>query len=150
MSWWYLNSTTLSRMPNVLLGPIQHKVTSDLDTVWFDLKRKAAVTLKVMDVFGSRLFDSTRDTIAIGKNLHLVAVTAAPKGTEQQLVENTIYLYDAAFVYAPPTGSYPPTPPDSSIAGAMKDLFCFACAIQKGIKPSRVTLRPRQDGKNVS
>ena len=125
MSWKYLNAATLATKANVLAGPVLRKVTPDSVTVWFALQKKATVTLTVMDAAGVRLFDSvvasgpgTGDTIAVGANLHIVAVTAKRKTGEPQLLDGVTYTYDAAFVYAPPPAGQAATAPQSSIAAA--------------------------------
>ena len=98
MSWKYLNAATLATKANVLAGPVLRKVTPDSVTVWFALQKKATVTLTVMDAAGVRLFDSvvasgpgTGDTIAVGANLHIVAVTAKRKTGEPQLLDGVTY-----------------------------------------------------------
>lgn len=116
MTWQYLNSKTLSEKPNVLAGPILRKVTKDSVTVWFALKKKATVTLMVLGSTGKRIFDGKRETIAVGPNLHIVAVTARRKAGESELVENAIYMYDATFEY--PTDTNTPSLIDDSIAAA--------------------------------
>lgn len=116
MTWQYLNSKTLSEKPNVLAGPILRKVTPDSVTVWFSLQKKATVTLMVLDSTGKRVFDGKRETIAVGPNLHIVAVTARRKAGESELVENAVYMYDAVFEY--PTDTNTPSLIDDSIAAA--------------------------------
>ncbi|MEP6733142.1 MAG: hypothetical protein ABJE10_21040 [bacterium] len=100
MTWTPL-STRVSALPNVLAGPILRKVTRDAVTVWFALKRKATVTLTVYDATNTRYFSGKRDTVAIGDNLHIVAVTATrdAQAAEFPLTDNAVYLYDATFAY---------------------------------------------------
>ncbi len=90
----------LAKAPLVLAGPMLRKVTKDSVTVWFALKKPAMVRLKVEGPLGLML-TGERHTVALGTNLHIVAVTAdvAPlvlaAGTT--LVEGAIYTYDATF-----------------------------------------------------
>ncbi len=115
MSWESL-STRLSNLPNVLAGPLLRKVTPDSVTVWFALQKKATVTLTVLDKGDNRVIGGSRDSIAVGKNLHIVAVTADRLPSEQQLVENVVYKYEAVFVY--PATPTTPASTDHSIAEA--------------------------------
>src|SRR5205807_1726321 len=65
--------------------------------VWVALQRSADVTLKVFDSAntGTILLQATRKTTAVGKNLHIVAVTAR---TDTTLVLGKIYGYDLTFL----------------------------------------------------
>jgi hypothetical protein len=116
VTWNYLNATILGTLPSVLAGPLLRRVDANSVTVWFALRRKATVALTVTDSLGNRMFGGQRDTIAVGANLHIVAVTAQRQTTESALVENVVYLYDAIFTYPAGTGS--PPGPDNSIAAA--------------------------------
>ena len=101
MKWEPSLSSRIGKLPNLLAGPLLRKVTNDSVTVWFAFKRKASVTLTVYDDKGTRLFSGKRDTLAVGANLHIVAVTAQRDAdkAEQPLHDNAIYMYDAAFSY---------------------------------------------------
>lgn len=99
MQWQPSLSTRLAGLPNVLAGPLLRKVTEETVTVWFALKRKATVTLTVYDDKGVRIFSGQRDTIAVGSNLHIVAVTAKAAPSDFSLNSTQIYLYDATFTY---------------------------------------------------
>src|SRR5438552_3849429 len=96
MSWTPLASR-LSKIPLVLAGPILRQVTKNAVTVWIALQRAAPVTLKVFESGheDTILLQSTRKTIAIGKNLHIVAVTAR---SQDDLVPGKIYCYDLSFL----------------------------------------------------
>jgi hypothetical protein len=77
VSWTPLASR-LAQLPLVLAGPILRQVTPQAVTVWVALQRAADVTLKVFESGneGTILLHATRKAVAIGKNLHIVAVIA--------------------------------------------------------------------------
>src|SRR5215211_5872191 len=91
---WTSLSATLDDKPHVLAGPLLRKVTPDSVTVWLALRQGARVTLKVAEAATERMLGS-RHTVAIGTNLHLVAVTA----TGQALAPGAVYEYDLAFAF---------------------------------------------------
>jgi hypothetical protein len=127
MQWQPSLSTRLAALPNVLAGPVLRKVTADSVTVWFALKRKATVTLTITDTTGTRYFSGKRDTVAVGANLHIVAVTAQRDvdASEFPLSDDTIYWYDATFAYpASNTVALPklPAATESSIAQATRNV----------------------------
>jgi hypothetical protein len=84
---WTSLSATLSSKPRVLAGPLLRKVTPSAATVWLALRMPARVTLTVFDPTGPKLLEGSRRTIALGTNLHLVAVTA----TGQTLAPGVVY-----------------------------------------------------------
>ncbi|MGL5078813.1 MAG: PhoD-like phosphatase, partial [Waterburya sp.] len=69
-------------------------------TVWLALQKSGTVTLKIHatesgrgSILGTILFTGERQTIALGKNLHIVAVTATP--IDNNLLQpDQIYAYD--------------------------------------------------------
>ncbi|HEY4358991.1 MAG TPA: hypothetical protein VGN16_24810 [Acidobacteriaceae bacterium] len=81
-------------IPPVLAGPMLRKVTPQSATVWLALRSPATVTLSVSTSAGAAVGTGERDTIAIGVNLHVVAVTAQ---AGQAMVEGVIYQYDLQF-----------------------------------------------------
>jgi hypothetical protein len=85
-------------VPFLMAGPILRQVTQDAVTVWVALKRPATVTLNVYDQDkdpgGTQLMTATGPTIAVGKNLHIVAITARKKSA---LSEGHVYFYDLGF-----------------------------------------------------
>ena len=83
-------------LPYVLAGPILRKVTPSSVTVWLALRETAKVTLTVKDDHGAKVAEGQHDTVAVGVNLHIVAVTARPTG--ENLKEGIIYQYDFNFV----------------------------------------------------
>ncbi|MEQ1730339.1 MAG: hypothetical protein ABL982_18385 [Vicinamibacterales bacterium] len=90
-------SATLSTLPFVLAGPVLRRVTPDSVTVWVALRSAADVTLVVLAPNGDRPLRGTRPTIAIGTNLHIVAVTATLETPFAPLTEGVIYRYDMSF-----------------------------------------------------
>lgn len=87
----------LDSLPLVLAGPILRQVTESSVTVWVALKRNSTVTLKVFDKKKNQMMEGTANTTAIGKSLHVVAVTAHLLSPLDKLVENTIYQYTLDF-----------------------------------------------------
>ena len=79
MAWTSLKNSLCSK-PHVLAGPILRTVTPKSVTVWITTRIGAAVTLTVWDWDDQNVerMKGTRRTVAIGKNLHIVAVTAKP------------------------------------------------------------------------
>jgi hypothetical protein len=97
MSWPSLASR-LNTLPRVLAGPMLRDVTQLSVTVWFALRVPARVTLQVIAPDNTVILTGQADTCGIGRNLHIVAVTAdqlTPPKTG--LAENTIYRYKAIF-----------------------------------------------------
>src|SRR5262249_57671950 len=94
---WQSLSKTLATKARVLAGPLLRKVTPDAATVWLALRMPAKVTLKVFDDHGNQPLEGNRHSIAIGPNLHVVAVTATVRPPFGPLVENVVYRYDLTF-----------------------------------------------------
>ncbi|WP_310485665.1 PhoD-like phosphatase [Chamaesiphon sp. VAR_48_metabat_403] len=100
-----------TELPLILAGPMLRHTTPESVTVWVALKAACRVTLQIFDTqasghqIGRSLFAGSRETIALGAHLHIVAVTAtAQQGTEltavggkPALLENGIYAYDLTF-----------------------------------------------------
>ncbi|WP_416669507.1 hypothetical protein [Egbenema bharatensis] len=109
MSWTPL-ADRLPHLPLVLAGPILRRTESDSVTVWLALQKPCEVTLSVYATAAgdgirikedagearSPLLAGTRSTVALGQNLHIVAVTARSL-TEQTLVPGQVYVYDLHF-----------------------------------------------------
>ncbi|GAA0923677.1 hypothetical protein GCM10009558_035710 [Virgisporangium aurantiacum] len=93
----------IAGLPLVLAGPILRRVTSTDVTVFVALKaeRKATLRVRETDAAGPQRAVGTRVTIALGVNLHVVAVTATGV-----LVPGKTYVYDLAF--APDDGGAGP------------------------------------------
>src|SRR5690349_21498109 len=97
MTWTSL-STRLPGLPLVLAGPLLRKVDPKYGvTVWLAVQRPAEVRLDVHGQFpaqGEPILSGTRSTTRIGRNLHLVAVTATGS---RSLSPDKIYSYDLNF-----------------------------------------------------
>jgi hypothetical protein len=101
---WIPLAKRLDDLPVILAGPILRQVTKNSVTVWAALLSKADVTLTVFDKdtepMRRTLGTAKRTTIAVGKNLHIVAVTAR---TTEPLTEGNLYFYDLKLsVLSPP------------------------------------------------
>ena len=99
---WRPDSDWLNALPSLLCGPIVRKVLPDEATVWVALKTSANVTLTVFERApngdkGAAVISGSRQTVAIGKHLHVAAVTARPAAAGQGLTHNKIYYYDVAW-----------------------------------------------------
>lgn len=106
------------RLPLVLCGPILRRTEPDSVTVWVALKQARTVTLRVYShappPFPTTLreeLQGTRQTVPLGANLHVVAVTARPVADDRPLAPGTVYFYNLFFG---PTGGgvVPETDPD--------------------------------------
>lgn len=97
MAWISLGAS-LATKPLVLAGPMLRQVTEHAVTVWVALQKSAEVTLKVYDkdqgANRQPLMEAKRETAGIGKNLHIVAVTARKPNA---LAGGKIYFYDLQF-----------------------------------------------------
>lgn len=93
-------SASLSNLPAVLAGPVLRHVTAESVTVWIVLRREADVTLVVLNPNNDQPLRGTRKTIAIGTNLHMVAVTATRAAPFAPLQEGVIYRYDLSFTFS--------------------------------------------------
>jgi hypothetical protein len=105
------------RLPLVLCGPILRRTEPDSVTVWVALKEPRAVTLRVYShappPFPQSLreeLQGTRETIRLGANLHVVAVTARPVEAGRVLAPGTVYFYNIFF--GPPGGAPVPETAD--------------------------------------
>ncbi len=94
---WQSLSATLGTKPHVLAGPVLRKVTSHEVTVWFALRKTCTVTLKVFQG-NNVILTGSRSTVAVGVNLHIVAVTADKfEPSYSELLEGVVYEYSAIF-----------------------------------------------------
>jgi hypothetical protein len=88
-------ASRLPHLPLILTGPILRRVTDKSVTVWVALQEPAAVTLMVRSGdpdAGVKIGEATRPTVAIGRYLHIVAVTA-----QVSLLPGVVYTYDMSF-----------------------------------------------------
>lgn len=96
------NLDRFQRLPLILAGPILRHTECDSVTVWVALKASRQVTLNVYatDARGSivktLLLSGSLPTVALGKQLYIVAVTAKLI-SKQQLEQGQIYAYDLSF-----------------------------------------------------
>jgi hypothetical protein len=100
MAWKKL-ADRLDKLPLILAGPILRQVTPTAVTVWVALTQPAKVSLSIYKGNEDQPVWSppgSRQTTALGKSLHVVAVTA--RGTAA-LTEGTVYGYDLAFDVIP-------------------------------------------------
>ena len=93
----------LEQLPLVIAGPILRHVREDSVTVWLALKQPETVILQVLETelgngsqLGSTILESSQSTIALGKNLHVLAVTALPVG-KGLLTPGQVYAYNLHF-----------------------------------------------------
>lgn len=96
---WQSLSQTLNSRPRILAGPILRKVTPTSVTVWVAMRVHATVALTVSHAEGV-VATGTASTVALGTNLHIVAVTANTPPNEP-LEEAFIYRYDMTFLLGP-------------------------------------------------
>jgi hypothetical protein len=93
----------LDQLPLIITGPILCHVQTNAVTVWLALKKSDTVTLRVFKTEegnGSKLakpiLQSQHQTIALGKNLHVLAITALPIA-DVLLTPGQVYAYDLYF-----------------------------------------------------
>lgn len=93
----------LELLPLAIAGPILRRTESRAVTVWLALKNPELVTLKIYatdegkgKIIGNILLEGKGQTIPLGQNLHLVAVTARPIGNNC-LQPGQVYAYDLDF-----------------------------------------------------
>lgn len=96
MTWQRL-SARLDDLPFVLAGPMLRKVDETSVTVWLAMRIGANVELAVLNETGTtQLMTGERRTIAIGRNLHIVAVQAR-MAANTRLSEGITYRYNLWF-----------------------------------------------------
>lgn len=93
----------LEQLPLIIAGPMLRHVQPDAVTVWIALKQPELVSLKIFSTEsgkGSKLattiLQGEQQTIALGKNLHVLAITALPI-QDTVLIPNHVYGYDLSF-----------------------------------------------------
>jgi len=110
----------LAQLPLVLAGPLLRRTTATEVTVWLALKeaRKATLTVREVDASGAATGPAratgTRNAVAVGSSLHVVAVTATTPAAAP-LQPGRTYGYDIAFG---PTGDE-----GTPVAGATETLM---------------------------
>lgn len=92
----------LERLPLILAGPILQHTSSESVTVWVALKEPRRVAIEVYEtadsgnVVGALAMAGERTTVALGRYLHIVAVTAQSQNGDF-LRSGQIYAYDLSF-----------------------------------------------------
>ncbi|MBD2445689.1 PhoD-like phosphatase [Nostoc sp. FACHB-152] len=100
--YFEFGSEFIEELPLILAGPMLQHTDSETVTVWVALKQSCQVELKVYDTtnngatLGNSLLEGQGSTVALGKYLHIVAVTAQSEN-ENCLVSDYIYAYDLQF-----------------------------------------------------
>lgn len=96
MSFTRLESR-LANLPIILAGPILRRVEKNNVTVWFASKQTLSnVILEVRNTSGRTILRSNAsNTVTLGKNLHVLAITATSSG--ELLTRGFTYLYDFSF-----------------------------------------------------
>ena len=98
----------LQELALILGGPILKHTEPESVTVWVALKQSCQVKLKIYDTtndgetLGNCLLEGERSTVALGKYLHVVAITAQSK-VGHRLTGGCIYAYDLQFTVADQT-----------------------------------------------
>ena len=101
---WNTLARRLGDLPLIIAGPILRKVTDSSVTVWLALKLEEKAEVK-LDIYptdvqvASVLFSGQRKTVRVGRNLHVIAVTAEREG-KPPLTPGTVYYYDLSFTTA--------------------------------------------------
>jgi hypothetical protein len=97
MPWTPLKDRLIN-LPLILAGPILRHTEPESVTVWVALKEsRTMIMLTVQDAeSGNFILSGGRGTVALGKNLHVAALTASPLG-EARLQPGKIYKYDLVF-----------------------------------------------------
>jgi hypothetical protein len=98
MSWIPFRDR-LQQLPLILAGPILRHTCSELVTVWVALKEACQVRLNIYttqdrgNAIEQLIMTGESTTVAIGENLHILAVTASG----ENLRSGQIYAYDLSF-----------------------------------------------------
>lgn len=88
-------------LPIVLAGPILRRTTPEFVTVWLALKQPAEVELTIYEtanrgeVLAASVLRGRCSTVALGKSLHVAAVTA--RSDDRSLDSDRLYAYDLQF-----------------------------------------------------
>ena len=109
MSWTPLDDR-LPHLPLILAGPILRHTEPESITIWLALQKSCEVRLTVYETEAgegirikedaisgrSPILAGIRSTVALGQNLHIVAITARSIAG-QKLVPGQVYVYDLYF-----------------------------------------------------
>lgn len=98
---WSSLSTRIEdvKMPYVLAGPILRKTTPTEVTVWLAMRKSGSVELTVLNEHETKVMAGSRRAVAIGKHLHIVAVTAKLRDGAPPLEEGSVYQYNLDFEF---------------------------------------------------
>lgn len=94
------SNATSNPLPLILAGPILRKVTSSTVSVWLALSQHADVSLTVYSTpqqVGVTVAQGHRPTVSVGKNLHIVCVTARLLTGQTEMTGGNVYSYDLSF-----------------------------------------------------
>ncbi|MGZ5908559.1 MAG: hypothetical protein ACXWLB_01720 [Reyranella sp.] len=122
MTWTTLASR-LNDLPHVLAGPLLRQVTPKSVTVWVAVRKPGSVSLTVLDASGGQVMSASRHTVAVGTNLHIVAVTA--RQAQPVLTEGVIYRYDMTF-------NFDGGPSESLAAATANAKLAYLSVVQPG------------------
>lgn len=90
-----------SSLPLILAGPMLRRTEPRAVTVWLALKASCRVILRIYGRnAGGKLvqrFEGMRQTVRLGDNLHIVAVTARTTNEQEQLAWGELYYYNIFF-----------------------------------------------------
>jgi hypothetical protein len=114
----------LATLPLILAGPILRRVTDQSVTVWVALQQATDVTLEIYSgngAAGTKLIDVMRSTVAIGRHLHVLAITAPVN-----LVPGVVYTYNMSFNNVPLLKAITPTAIPNPISYPPYDLPSFS------------------------
>jgi len=100
----------LEGLPLLLAGPVLRRTEAAAVTVWVALKHACTVHLEILETqnngtqLGRPVFHGKRETVALGKNLHIVAVSARAVNAAENIAHgdallkaDCIYAYDLTF-----------------------------------------------------
>jgi hypothetical protein len=129
------DENALQGLPLLLAGPMLRRTETDAVTVWVALKQSCRVALRILETqnqgskLGRCVFEGQSETTAIGKSLHVVAVTARSRRGEG-LSSDRIYAYDLQFTTDPST-----TDPFTNEASITDQAYSLTAALQGEAQP---------------
>lgn len=130
-----------AHLPLVLAGPVLRRTEPDAVTVWLALQQPCQITLTVYETtmagtaVGQALLSSSAATVAIGRRLHLLAITARPVAG-QVLESDRIYAYDLQFAIAnSPQSPQSPITLSAAIGDSVEGLSYFDHGLPTFILP---------------
>lgn len=99
---WTPLAERLPSLPLILAGPILRRTQPQAVTVWVALREARQVTLHIYrwDAATGQMTErlsGSRQTVRLGKRLHIAAVTASAPDAEHALEPGELYCYDLSF-----------------------------------------------------